>query len=260
MEDMNLEEMNVESTDTSEPDVAPEDASPEMPEDIYPEPSFEEPGDTESIPGLQEEVTEGIEETEELEEAGVIERIDVLLDILEAENGIQPYTADTEIPIKGWRDWNYGITVRFEVYPYALGHSFSTTDGFAEPEDFEEWYIYNTSLIGDTIGSFTILSVTDDDGEEVYNRDTYVDPGEEPEGPGNDTPLSGEYKELLESILSELEEIDTAEAEYRQLTEDYREEMLNLQTAETGCSILICIALFALVAGTAFRELLGRLK
>lgn len=260
MEDINLEEMNVEATDTSEPDAAPEDASPEMPEDTSPESSFEVPGDTEPIPVFQEEGTELIEGTEEPEGPSVIERIDVLLDILEAENGIQPYAEYTGIPIKGWRDWNYGITVRFEVYPYALGHSFPTTDGFAEPEDFEEWYIYQTSLIGDTIGSFTILSVWDDDGEEVYNRDTYVDPGEGPEGPGNDTPVSGEYKELLESILSGLEGIGTAGAEYRQLTGSYREEMLKLQAAETGCSIFICIALFALVTGTAFRELLGRLR
>lgn len=71
---------------------------------------------------------------------------------------------------------------------------------------------------------------------------------------------SGENLEILQDIYAELELMKESEKEYRLLTEEYRSEMLELQTAESGCSIIICVALFIIAAEIPFREIFSRLK
>lgn len=169
---------------------------------------------------------------------------------------------NVSIPINGYRDWNYAINVRYKVYPYGAGYYMEVSDTFTDLEAFEEWYSRTSSLINDTLKDFYILTVTDDNGIEVYNYESYIDPGD---SSGEDEPekeynSSGEYFEILQDIYAEFETIKESEEERQLLTDEYRKEMLNLQTAETGSSIIICVVLFIISAEIAFREIFARLK
>lgn len=169
---------------------------------------------------------------------------------------------DVLIPINGYHDWNYAINVRYKVYPYGAGYYMEVSDTFSEPEDFEAWYSHTSSLINDTLKDFYILTVTDDYGIEVYNYETYIDPGDssEEDDPEKEHNPSGEYLEILQDIYAELEAIKESEEEMQLLTDEYRNEMLILQTAETGSNIIICVALFIISAEIAFREIFARFK
>lgn len=169
---------------------------------------------------------------------------------------------DVSIPIDGYRDWNYSINVRYKVYPYGAGYYMEVSDTFADSEEFEEWYSRTSSLINDTLKDFYILTVTDDNGTEVYNYESYVDPGDSSgeDEPENEHNPSGQYLEILQDIYAELEAVKESEEENQLLADEYRKEMLNLQTAETGSSIIICVALFIIAAEIAFREIFARLK
>lgn len=88
-------------------------------------------------------------------------------------------------PFEGYRDWNYGVTVSFEVYPYGYGNYLDQTVYCSAAEDFETWYQDTTACVGETIRDFYIKTITDDEGVEIYNYEKQT------QEPSPSIPLTG---------------------------------------------------------------------
>lgn len=197
----------------------------------------------------------------------VTERLDALIDLLtlEAEADVLSEEASVTIPIEGYKDWNYGITVYFKVYPFGLGNYMDSSAVCFEPEDFESWYQDMFLLIDDTIRDFYITTITDDNGTEVYNYETYVEPDtEEPdtaeEPDGEEDTVSGQLLSHLENINLTLSDMLASDMEYYQSQVEYQEKMLELQTAETADTIIMCVTMFIILGAMCAKAFVERLK
>ena len=271
---------------SGEPDpVTPE---PEEPGTETPEPGKnedqegkEEPGKTpEENAGDQQEETgsdqqldiEDIMERLDLlgtqedseEPAGVMERLDLLIQLFTPEetgDGIETYAA--AFSFEGNEDWEYHIWMQFKVYPYGLGNWLEQKEMYNNPESFVSRYEEIVSLCkeGGTLKDFYVMYIWEDytgDWETlVYDYQAVVEPEPEPE-PGEEEP--GEAVELLlshlENINATLAEMQQADLEYYQAVYDYQAEMLEMQTADTGATIILCIAVLAVLGELIIKHLL----
>ena len=227
-------------------------------------------GDGEQQPDI-EEIMERLDllwNQEDSEEAtGVTERLDALIQLLtpeETEDGIETYAV--AFPFEGYEDWEYQIGVQYAVYPWGAGYWMEATETFYDPESFVARYDEIISLCanGGTLKDFYVMYIWEDyggdDGDRlVYDYQAVVEP--EPE-PGEEEPdeTAAQLLSHLETISTTLAEMQQADLEYYQTVYDYQEEMLEMQTAETVCSIVLCVGLFAIFAAMIWEELLWRFK
>lgn len=113
----------------------------------------------------------------------LLESVRTLVDIMTMQ--VQASQSNT-IPISGYRDYDYPITVTWEVHPSASGapSRMESTESFDTPEAFESRYDDMCGLVGVTLNSFRILRIRDcSDAEYVYDADHVVEEPETPEGP-----------------------------------------------------------------------------
>lgn len=97
---------------------------------------------------------------------------------------IETYSSNP-IPISGYRDYDYPITVTFRISPSAPNapSSMPSTEMFYTPEEFEERYDALCGMVGGSLKSFSIYRIKDcSDLEYVYDADNLPEePEEEPE-------------------------------------------------------------------------------
>lgn len=191
-------------------------------------------------------------ETESSPEPDIFEKIDRIYESVETE----PEHVSVTVPIEGYSEWSYGITVTFKVYPYGFGSYMEQSEYCSEPSDFEAWYGHVTSCVGDTLRDFSILSITDGDGNEVYNIET-ENGNENPETP--ETP-SVDYTLTLESLLTEIQSIKETENSYYQLVYENTEKSVELLTSVSACGIIIGFVLSAVFGGMVMGSLMSKLK
>lgn len=187
------------------------------------------------------------------------ESIRSLVDLMSAESYSSPgYVYEPpEIPIEGYREWEYPITVDYLVMIVGYGDPVPQSMDYDDPDQFlEDFQAFAYECYkGVTFTEFTIDKVWGVDGQKLYDsqgmEESEPDPGEE------------EPNETVELLLSHLEGINTTllemqqtDLEYYQSVADYQEEMLKLQTADTASTLILCIAVFAVLGELAIKHLL----
>ncbi|MCM1264338.1 MAG: hypothetical protein NC313_16630 [Butyrivibrio sp.] len=221
------------------------------------EPAAEEMQETEQAQeetAMPDMTVEAETEAETETEPDIFEKIDMIYETSVASVAEQSLIP---VPIGGYRDWTYQITVQYKVYPYGAGYYINVTQTCSEPEDFEEWYSHNASLVNDTLKDFYIVSITDDNGKEVYNYETSSG---EPETPETPVTPSYDYTELLESIREEVMVMNETQTAYCLDMNVKLEEYAELQTVTASCSLVMCVVLSAVLGGIAVRGLFSRFK
>lgn len=162
-----------------------------------------------------------------------------------------------DIPIEGYREWDYPITVDYLITIVGYGEPIPQSNGYDDPDQFlEDFQAFAFECYkGDVYLEFFIDKVWGADGKKLYDSQGMEEP--EPD-PGVEEP-----NETVEQLLSHLEEINTtleemqqADLEYYQTVAAYQEEMLQLQTADTGATIILCIAVFAVLGELGIKHLL----
>lgn len=186
--------------------------------------------------------------------ADLTESIRSLVDLMSMD---QVQQRDVYIPpdilIEGYEAWDYPVTVDYMIsivgYEDMLPQSASYDDPGQFLEDFQDlaWNCYR----GDVFMDFYIDKAYDAGGNKVYDSQPEPEPGEE------------EPDETVELLLSHLEDINTtldemqqADLEYYQSVAAYQEETLELQTADTASTIILCIAVFAVLGELIIKHLL----
>ena len=206
----------------------------------------------------------GMQEDSE-ETSGVTERLDALIQLLtpeETAEGIEAYAV--AFPFEGYEEWEYQIGVQYAVYPWGAGHWMEATETFYDPESFVARYDEIISLCanGGTLKDFYVMYIWEDyggdDGDRlVYDYQAVTEPEPEPE-PGEEEPneTAAQLLSHLETINTTLAEMQQADLEYYQAVYDYQAEMLEMQAADTGSTIILCIAVFAVLGELIMKHLL----
>lgn len=189
----------------------------------------------------------------------------MLLDKLspKAQEDTADAPASPSIPIEGYRDWNYGITVNLEIYPYGLGHWTKVTETFSSPEEFEARYIQWCSYVGDTVDSFYMTTIYDDDGNEVYNYETYQEPEPdepEPEEPVQEDETVTQLLSHLEGINDTLMEMTAADTEFYESVLLYQKDMLELQKTGVALDIIIAVGTFLIFGALLVNILMEKVR
>lgn len=162
-----------------------------------------------------------------------------------------------DIPIEGYRKWDYPIKVDYLITIVGYGDPIPQSNDYDDPDFFlEDFQAFAFECYkGDVYSEFFIDKVWGADGNKLYDSQGMEEP--EPE-PGEEEP--DETVELLlshlEGINTTLEEMQQADLEYYQSVAAYQEEMLKLQTADTGATIILCVAVFAVLGELAIKHLL----
>ncbi len=207
------------------------------------------------------------------EDTSVEDKIDLLLDrlALKTTEGVTDDTAvapvSPVIPIEGYRDWDYGITVHLDICPYGLGHWTKVTEEFSTPEEFETRYAQWCSFVGDTVDSFYMTTIHDAGGNKVYDYETYQEP--EPEEPEPEEPEETvtEDSETVTQLLSHLEgingtllEMTTADTEFYDSILLYQSDMLELQKTSVALEIIMSVGIFLIFGALLVKILMEKLR
>lgn len=191
--------------------------------------------------------------------AELTESIRSLVDLMRVEPYSTPgYVYEPpEIPIEGYKEWNYPIIVDYMITIVGYGEPIPQSNDYDDHDQFlEDFQAFAFECYkGDVYSEFYIDKVWGADGKKLYDSQGMEEP--EPD-PGEE-----ETNETAEMLLSHLEDINTtllemqqADLEYYQSVTAYQEEMLKLQTADTGATIILCIAVFAVLGELAIKHLL----
>lgn len=170
------------------------------------------------------------------------------------------------IPIEGYQDWNYQITVNLDIYPYGLGHWTHVTEAFSTPEEFELRFAQWCDLVGDTVESFQITTIYDDDGNEIYNYEAYIEkPDPEPEEPDPEEPVREDdtaalLLSQLEGINEVLADIAASDADFYESVLLYNENMLELQKTNAAMNIIIAVGVFLIFGALLAKILMDKLR
>ena len=212
----------------------------------------------------RENVTEQLAELMKPEDtADVTERLDALIRLLtpEEETGEpEPYAAAFSFP--DYMEWEYTITMQFQVYPYGYGNWLEQTEYFNDAESFRTRYEEIVGLCGEggSLKDFYVEYIWDSNGGLVYDYESQT-PEPEPD------PGDGEEKETAELLLSHLEGINAtlsdmiqADAEYCQMVKDYQTDMLEMQAASTATDMFILAGVFAIFAAVVWAQFFRRFK
>lgn len=212
----------------------------------------------------QEEITERLTELMKPEDnTDVTERLDALIGLLtpeEIEEEPEPYAE--VFAFEGYTEWDYPITMQFQVYPYGMGNWLRQTQTFNDPESFTVRYEEILGLCGEggTLKDFYVEYIWDCNDEAVYDHEAQT-PEPEPD-PGDE-----EQEETVELLLSHLEGINTTLSEmiqtdtaYQTATMDCQQEMLVMQRLHTACGVILCVELFAIFIEMIWAEFFRRFR
>lgn len=256
--------------DEPAPDPIPEDPAEQEPgqeedsgqEEPGGEVPSESPGDhQEQQPVDEETIAEKVVEMLQPEkDSSVEEKIDMLLEMISPKTyeNAADVPVSPSIPIEGYRDWYYGITVNLDIYPYGLGHWTKVTETFSTPEEFETRYAQWCSYVGDTVDSFYMATIYDAGGNEVYNYETYQEPEPEepePEGPVHEDQTVARLLSHLDGLNGTLTEMTATDIEFYESVLLYQENMLELQKTDVALDIIIAVGIF-LIFGALLVEIL----
>lgn len=186
------------------------------------------------------------------------ESIRSLVDLMSIDQGQQ---RDVYIPpdilIDGYEAWDYPITVDYLISIVGYEEMVPQSAAYDDPEQFLEDFqdLAFNCFQGTVFKDFYIDKVYDAGGNKVYDSQPETEP--EPE-PGEEEP--GEAVDLLlshlETINTTLAEMQQADLEYYQAVYDYQAEMLEMQTAETGATMILCVVLVAVLGELIIKHLL----
>lgn len=289
-DDMNMTgSISENTTDPEEEDTTPDQTPEDAPGEQHPgqeeDTGKEDAGatDTEREDGsdstyhdvdeeaIAERVAEMLQPDDE--DTAVEDKIDLLLDRLAlkttevSSDDAAVVQASTAIPIKGYRDWDYGITVDLDIYPYGLGYWTKVTEEFSTPEEFEARYAQWCSFVGDTVDSFYMTTIHDAGGNKVYDYETYQEPEpEEPEPEEPEEPVT-EDGETLTQLLSHLEgindtllEMTTADMEFYDSVLLYQSDMLELQKTSVALEIIMAVGIFLIFGVLLVKIMMEKLR
>lgn len=189
--------------------------------------------------------------------AELTESIRSLVDLM----SVEPYSTPgyvyepPEIPIEGYQEWNYPIIVDYLITIVGYGEPIPQSNDYDDPDQFlEDFQAFAFECYkGDVYSEFTIDKVWGADGKKLYDSQGMEEPEEPVEEPNETVELLLSH---LEGINTTLLEMQQADLEYYQSVVAYQEEILKLQTADTGSTIILCIAVFAVLGELAIKHLL----
>ena len=151
-----------------------------------------------------------------------------LVDVMSTEAQSDIYVPP-DIPIEGYRDWNYPITVEYLVSVVGFDEPVQQSQTYPDADIFLEDYqgFARECFIGSTFKDFYIDRIQDESGNLVYDSQAGI---EEPpaEEPAED--LTPAILETLQSIDARLESIDSLSGN----TLDYYEDTLKLHEEQNA--------------------------
>lgn len=192
----------------------------------------------------------------------VLESLHNLTDIIALQ--IETYSSNP-IPISGYQDYDYPITVTWEVSPSAINTSMQESRMYYTSEEFEKGYQGMCDLVGVTLKSFRILRISDcSDLDYVYDVDNLPETPEEEE---TESTFQDDILVALSGLHDDMQiiiENDTAYREqYFELQEQYAEaQKLNtdLQYHLLATNIAIGFTLLLTLGYTVAHGFLQRMK
>lgn len=135
------------------------------------------------------------------------------------------------IPISGYTDYDYPITVEYGIFPTSLGAETGHSESYDSPEDFENGYEYmQNSVKANTLAWFSIRTITDCDDVVVYDSTVTKEeiPEETPEEETPDT-FKEDVLTALASVNENLQSISMNDLDYRQETLQLQKQYLDLE-------------------------------
>lgn len=249
-----------------DPETPREDEGQDQGEKTEP-PAGEQGGGNAQGEGTFQEIIEDLRETLGQKESDVetlSEAVRSLVDAMTLEAGSED-TAPIDLPFDGWREWQYPVRVELAVLPRGRDTWLEMSETKQTPDDLLARYnemldIYNAGLSTDFTFRYIYEGVdSEGNGTLVYDYEA----GKEPEEPG---PEPGQ-DDTVELLLSHLEDINTtlegivqADLEYYQTVAEYEKTMLDLQTADTGATIILCLAMFAVLGEIIMKHFLEGIR
>ena len=188
-----------------------------------------------------------------------------LVDImtLQAEESSVP-----SIPVTGYRDYVYPVTVQYRIFPVSLGSETSVTDSYDTPDAFEDGFSYlSDSVRSGSLAWFSIRLVTDAEGTAVYDSEAL---SEDPEDPGDPVEPDTFKEDVLAALNSLNENLGTVSGnmasysgqtlEFEQQYMDLQQESLQLHYAILAGTIVMCTLFIFFLGYTVLRGFLQRMK
>ena len=209
---------------------------------------YDSTGDVWTSPDYLREVLDGISAMganlfDSPEYSELLESLHSLTDTLSLQ--IETYSSNP-IPISGYRDWDYPITVTFRISPSAANapSSMPSTEMFNTPEEFEARYDALCGMVGGSLKSFSIYRISDcSDLEFVYDADNLPETPEEPDESDTYqedvlaalTALHEDFQTVIENDAAYWEQYTFMQEEYAEMQELYTE--LHYQSLATNIAI-----------------------
>lgn len=180
--------------------------------------------------------------------APLADSIQTLADMISLQSEL--YISTHAVPISGYLDWDYPISVTWEVYPSAPGapSSMENVSSHDTPEDFEAEYDRLSTLVGQTLTGFRVLRVSDCSDEEfVYDADAVVEEPEDP-APG----ASDAYQaDVLAALASIHEDLQTISGNDLVAYESMQEALADMQEANTVMQYNVIASNIAVICALA---------
>lgn len=136
------------------------------------------------------------------------------------------------IPISGYRDYDYPITVTWVISPSAPNapSSMESIESFETPEAFEARYDDLCNLVGVSLRSFRILRIRDcSDLDYVYDADNMPEEPDMPEEPEEPDTFQEEILAALSTLHDDLQEISISGLEYHEQYIGLQEQFAEVQ-------------------------------
>lgn len=232
---------------------APEKEVSEKEETAYPD-----------ISGQLKEFMEGLDKPDRTDE--LLERLDSLTLLLTPEEETETEEQIIErsaVILPGYEEWPYPIYVTYGITT-ASGYSTYVSFDYGSPEDFKAGFEkMETDVIDGYLKSFYIRYVygADESGnssEFLYDSEAPIEIPE-PEPVPDDT-TAQDILAYLGSVDTTLSEMSASDMEFYQSVMEQQKELLELQSADVGATIILCIIIIAVLAEMTFTELFRRFK
>lgn len=230
---------------------------------------YDSTGDVGTSPDYLREVLDGISTMganlfDSPEYSELLESLHNLTDTLSLQ--IEIYNSNS-IPISGYRDYDYPITVTWEVHPSNPNAPSSqlSVETFYTPEDFETRYDAMCSYVGNSLNSFRILRISDcSDLEYVYDIDNLPETPEEPDESDTYqvdvlaalTALHEDFQIVIENDAAYWEQYTVMQEEYTEMQELYTE----MQYRSLATNIAIGFTLMLTLGYTIAHGFLQRMR
>lgn len=195
---------------------------------------------------------------------GLTQRLDEMITLLTPEEGTEEEPAvysELSTPPADYTSWDYPVSVTYGITT-STGYSTYVSMEYDSPDAFRTGFEgMEEDVTEGSLQSFYVRYARGLDGEGMYTVLLYDSevPVTMPEEPEED-PVADALLFHLENINTYLADMSAADMEYYQSMSDYREQMLELQTADTACTIILCIGVFILCGQLLVEMLMRRFK